>query len=268
MKSPIASDMTGIEKYSFSKLSSFHTCNLQYSKNYLCREQGEDNPFSTYGSFCHEVLENYFNGDLESYELESKYEKEFHKVEDAGGISILISSKNGVFEKDLTDSYYESGLTYFQTFDGMPELKPLGVEEHFNLLLDHKGKKFMFQGYIDLVAEKNGKLVILDHKSKAKFKNAKERKAYCRQLALYSIYASYKYGKPCDEIIFNQFRIGEVNSFKLTDEIIEEALDWAVDTITQIEAEKLWLPNTESPFFCENLCNYRYTCPFSSLCEE
>jgi len=268
MKSPIVLDITGIDKYSFSKLSSFHTCPLQYHKNYIEREKGEDNPFSTYGSFCHSVLEDYFNGKLSNYELEAKYEEEFQTIIDSGGISMLISSKNGVFEKDLTENYYESGLTYFQTFDGMPELNVLGVEDHFDLLLNYKGKKFMFQGFIDLVAEKDGELVIVDHKSKSKFKNKDEKKKYVRQLALYSIYASYKYEKPVKEVWFNQFRIGEMTKFELTDEIISEALDWAVDTIEQIEGEILWLPNQESVFFCENLCNYgRTTCEYSSLYE-
>lgn len=270
MQSPIILDLTGIEKYSFSKLSSFHTCNLQYHNNYISKEnlQQTSNSFADYGTAAHEILEQYFNGSLATFELSTKYEEAFEQIRENGGVSMLVSGKNGFSNIDLTESYYESGLDYFENFDGFPELEPIGVEERFDLLLEHKGKKFILNGFIDLVAKKDGDLIIIDHKSKSKFKSIKEKNEYLRQLALYSLFASHKYKQPVKEVWFNQFRIGTITKFDLTDSIIEEALDWAVDTIERIEEENWWLPNTSSEFFCNNLCNFRFYCQYSKLYEQ
>lgn len=270
MQSPIVLDMTGIDKYSFSKLSAFHSCNLQYYNNYISKENlpRTSNSFADYGTAAHEILEQYFNGSLATFELSTKYEEAFEEIRDNGGVSMLVGGKNGYSNIDLTESYYNSGLEYFENFDGFPDLTPLETECRFDLLLEHKGKKFVFTGFIDLVAEKDGELYVIDHKSKSKFKSVKEKKEYSRQLALYSLYASHKYGKPVKEVWFNQFRIDVITKFTLTDTIIEEALDWAVDTIQQIEEEEIWLPNTSSEFFCSNLCDWKTSCIYSKLYEQ
>lgn len=268
MQDPIVLNLTGIERYSFSKLSTFHTCNLQYDFNYHRKLKGESNSFAEYGTASHEILEQFFNGNLATFELSTKYEEAFEQIRENGGVSMLVSGKNGFSNIDLTESYYESGLDYFENFDGFPELEPIGVEERFDLLLEHKGKKFILNGFIDLVAKKDGDLIIIDHKSKSKFKSIKEKNEYCRQLALYSLFASHKYKQPVKEVWFNQFRIGTITKFDLTDNIIEEALDWAADTIEQIERESLWLPNTSNDFFCSVLCDFRYICQYSKLYEQ
>lgn len=46
-----------------------------------------------------------------------------------------------------------------------------------------------------------------------------------------------------------------------------EALDWAVDTIEQIEQEQMWFP-VQDNFFCGNLCNFRTSCLYSDLYEN
>ena len=263
MKSPILMDMANIHNFSFSKLSTYHTCPYQYYRNYIKRQHGENNGFSEYGSVVHEILENYFRGNLEVFELEQKYEEAIADVE----VSMLLPSKNGHIRKDITNSYYRGGLEYFQNFEDFPGMTVIGVEERFNVLMEHKGKKFMLNGFIDLVCEKDGELYVIDHKSKAKFKNSDEKKKYFRQLALYSIYISKKYGKPVKELWFNQFRIHVLEKCVLTDEILTEALDWAVDTIEQIDSETMWLPKIDN-FYCLNLCNYRYTCHYSELYDE
>lgn len=261
-------DLQGIDRFSFSKLSCYHTCPLQYQKNYINREgRGEQNSFGDYGTNAHEILEDYFNGKLATFELEGKFEEMMEGVIENGGVTMLIKNKDKYSKIDLTDSYYRTGLEYFQNFDGMPGIKVLGIEEKFDLLLEHKGKKFILNGFIDLVAEKDGDLIIIDHKSKAKFKSKAEKHQYFRQLVLYAIHAEYKYGKPVKECWFNQFRVGVIEKLKLTDELRKEALDWAVDTIEQIEQEQLWLPKIDM-FFCANLCGYRFECPYSDLCEE
>jgi len=263
---PVIMDMAGIDRFSFSKLSTYHTCPLQYQKNYIDRERGEDNSFGEYGTKVHKILEDYFNGNLVTFELEAKYEEAMDEIMENGGVTMLVKGKDGYSEINITNSYYNGGLNYFQSFDGFPELTILGVEEKFDLLIEHKGKRFIFNGFIDLVAEKDGDLIIIDHKSKAKFKSADEKKRYFRQLALYAIYAEYKYGKPVKECWFNQFRIGVIEKMKLTEKIMTESLDWAVDTIEQIEQEQMWFP-VQDNFFCSNLCNFRASCLYSDLYE-
>ena len=111
MKSPILMDMANIHNFSFSKLSTYHTCPYQYYRNYIKRQHGENNGFSEYGSVVHEILENYFRGNLEVFELEQKYEEAIADVE----VSMLLPSKNGHIEKTSPTLIIVADLNTFKT---------------------------------------------------------------------------------------------------------------------------------------------------------
>ena len=265
----IVQDLTGVNRYSFSRLSTYHTCQYQYNERYNRKKHGLSNGFSSYGTMVHSILELYFNEELGANDLKDEYVERFSE-ECSEGIQMLIPSKNNdFFEKYLTELYYNDGYRFFENFEGFQDnfgnkdkYKVLGVEENFNLLINHKDKPFILNGFIDLIIEKDNELYVIDHKSKGKFKSVGEKAEYCRQLALYSLYVQYKWGRPVKEAWFNQFRINHIEKFKMTDEVIEEALDWAVDTVKNIESEFLWLPNTSDIFYCTNLCDFRDECEY------
>jgi len=259
----VIKDLTGIGRYSFSRLSTYHTCQYQYNEHYNNRKNGVGNTFASYGTMAHAILEEFSRKELEKEDLAKEYKERFEK-ECGDGISMSIPKKDGgFFEKDLTDLYYNSGLAYFEDFNGWDDMEVLGIEEHFDILLKHNDVNFIFNGFIDLVTEKDNCLYVIDHKSKGKFKSKKEQAKYRRQLALYAIYAEHKWQKEVKEVWFNQFRINTTMKYELTDKIVKEALDWASDTVKDIESEVMWLPNTSDAFYCKNLCDLRNECPYS-----
>lgn len=264
----IKGDLTGIGRYSFSRLSTYHTCQHQYNEYYNNHKRGQGNNFASYGTMAHSILESYFRDEIPLDSLKDEYIQRFSD-ECSDGIQMFLPTKDGgFFEKDITDLYYNGGLEFFENFDGLEGMNVLGVEENFDILIEYKGVKFIFNGFIDLVVEDEDYLYVIDHKSKGKFKSVAEKNEYRRQLALYSVYATYKWGKPVKEAWFNQFRINVIEKFEMTDEIIEEALTWAVNTVMDIESEFLWLPNTSDRFYCRNLCDLREQCVYFNRNED
>ena len=100
--------MRHMEKYSFSKLSSFHQCPLQYWYTYIAREQGENNAFAQYGSFVHSLLERWGKDELAEYELLGEYEDKFFDRVTQG-----FPPNNYT---DLSKKYYDDGVQFFFFF--------------------------------------------------------------------------------------------------------------------------------------------------------
>lgn len=238
------------ERFSFSKLSSFHTCKYGYQQTYIEHQERADNAFAQYGSLVHSIMERYAKKELELWELTDVYKREY---------------KSAITEKfpyspycNLADLYYKQGVQFLNNFSGYGKYKILGVEEDFELEIDD----WIFIGIMDLVYEDDkGRLILLDYKSKSSFKNKEEKRKYARQLYLYCLYIKQKYGKFPDELQFFMFRKDHHESFSFSLEDFEEAQKWAKDTVKEIRECKWFYPTCEE-FFGENLCNNRKNCPY------
>ncbi len=250
------------EIWSYSKLNTFETCPYAYWLNYVAKDPpiNEENAFSQYGSFVHEILEKYFKGELELFELSTEYEDNF---DDNILLDFPYCESHGRVI-DLCESYHDKGLAYLENFDGLPEYKILGVEEDFVIEILN-GEKL--RGFIDLILEdKNGNIIVLDHKSKSKFKSKEEQKHYSFQPVLYSIYVHEKYGKWPDRVVFNMFRQQKYVKIKFTQELLQEALNWVESTISKIYSCEDFLPKftkkekEEMLYFCRNICGYKSSC--------
>lgn len=242
---------TGKEIYSFSKLNSFWTCKYGYFLNYISKADKAENAFSQYGKLCHSILERYEKGKLELWDLTGTFEREY-----PGSVTEPFPESQFC---DLQKTYYENAITYFNNFQGFGKCKVVCAEEKFNVEVDD----WIFTGVIDLAMEtSSGDLILVDHKSKSSFKNKSEQFAYARQLYLYA----YAYGKLHErypkKMYFNMFRKGTKVEIKFDESDMFEALNWAKDTVSMIRKEKEY-PETISPFFCNNICNFRKdVCPF------
>lgn len=212
-----------------------------------------NNAFASWGSYIHSLLEKYFKGEYEFFELSDAYKSGYRD-----NIKEIFPPNAFV---DLSSSYYESGLAYLNNFDGLAtNFEVLGVEQKVELVIG--GYKFV--GYIDLVIrDKNdGRIIIVDHKSKNKFKSKKEKAEYLRQLYLYSLYVKEKYGEYPKELMFNMIR-GEMVKESFKEEDCEKAQKWFVETIEMIYKDSAFKENPND-FFCDNLCGVREHCPNSS----
>ena len=240
------------ERYSFSKLNSWWVCPYGWKLKYIDHEVGIGNAFSSYGTFVHNIMERYANGEIEIWDLPQIYEWEFDTaVPEEFPYNRYVS---------LRDSYYQQGLDFLKSFQGYDNYKILGVEKEFEVEFND----WIFNGIIDLIFEdEDGRLIIRDYKSKASFSKAEEQKEYARQLYLYSMYISDTYGKFPNELQFLMFRKQsliripfEVNNFC-------EAFRWAQNTVKAIREAFDYPPVCKLSsfnYYAANLCNFRDTC--------
>ena len=244
----VTGEEQALEQYSFSKLSSWWTCPYGFKLRYIDHQVGIGNAFSSFGTLVHSIMERYANGELELWDLAAVYEWEFEAA----------VPEQFPWNKytNLRNSYYEQGLSFLKSFGGYDAYKLLGVEEKFQLQIDD----WLFVGVIDLVFEdENGRLIIRDYKSKAAFKDDKEKRKYARQLYLYSLYVKEKYGRYPDELQFLMFRKQNTITIPFNQEDLGEAVKWATDTVRVIR-EAFDYPPTCEAFYGDNLCNHREYC--------
>lgn len=238
------------ERYSFSKLSAWWTCPYGYYQRYIEHKAGIGNAFASFGTFVHELMEQYAKGEVELWDLPIMYEWQFDTA-----VPEKFPYNKYV---NLRDSYYSQGLSFLKNFAGYEDIKILGAEEEFVIDIDD----WQFNGIIDLVFEdKDGLLIIRDYKSKASFKNDEERHKYARQLYLYSLYVKEKYGRYPDELQFLMFRKQkDPVRIPFNHNDLSEAVQWAKDTVAIIR-NAFDYPAQCDDFYGENLCNHREYCP-------
>lgn len=242
-------DVKPIERYSFSKLSAWWTCPYGYYQRYIEHKAGIGNAFASFGTFVHELMEQYAKGEVELWDLPQIYEWQFCTA-------VPEKFPHNKYA-DLRSKYYQQGLDFLKQFKGYDSYKILGVEEEFVLNISD----WQFTGVIDLIFEdEDGRLIIRDYKSKASFKNAAERSKYARQLYLYSLYVKEKYGKYPDELQFLTFRTSqEPIRIEFSEQDLDEAVTWAKETVLIIR-NAFDYPAQCDDFYANNLCNHRMYC--------
>jgi CRISPR/Cas system-associated exonuclease Cas4 (RecB family) len=236
--------------WSFSKVNNYNRCPHGFKLTYIDKVPQIDNAFAEYGSFAHSLLEKYFKGEVEFFELSQMYENEYN-------INVLHEFPSCEF-CDLTEKYYNDGLKYFNSFDGLEDnYKTIGVEQEIRLDID--GEPFI--GYIDLILQDiiDGRYIIIDHKSKSKFKSKKEKEHFLLQLYLYSLYVKEQYGEYPKELKFNMFRTQKWETELFSEEKLKKSISWFTFNIDMIYSDNVF-PKNKDDFFCNNLCGVREIC--------
>ena len=252
-------------RWSFSSVNSFNNCKRCFYLTYINKKSRLQNAFAEWGSFGHSLLERYYKGELEFFELSQEY---------------LDGYEENVREKfppnaycDLGERYFEAGLTYFNHFEGLPEqYVVLDVEAKITT----KVGDYPFVGFADLIIKDTNDdgIIIIDHKSKSKFKNEAEQNAFLRQLYLYALYVKEKYGVYPKELRFNMFRANQEVAVPFNEEDFVAAQQWFIDTVDAIYHEQKFLDKIiesekglkgfkKNDFFCNELCGVRESCPRS-----
>lgn len=211
-----------------------------------------DNAFAQCGLLVHELLEAYFNGKVLITELPGLFEEHYDDY--------VFETFPKLGKTNLYESYFEKCYNYLDNFEGFDQYEILGSEVEFeiDILCGHRLK-----GYIDLLLrdKSDGRIVILDFKSKSNFKSKKELAEYARQFYLYTLYVYEKYGEYPKKFIFEMIRVvppSKVVEFDM--KAFEEAQDWMYLQIDKIEKMESF-PAVYDKFYCESLCNFRASCP-------
>ena len=224
--------------YSFSKLKCFYNCKYYYYLHYFDDDgmEPESHGTSEFGRFIHKILELYGKGELPPDKMVEYYKDNY----DEFVVSDFTLNITPHFSKDMGQKYYNDGMNFLRKFTGFP-FKILDTERRFEV--DYEGK-FLLNGSIDVVADMSGKMVIIDYKSKGKWKSLQEMKEYEKQLYIYA-YAMYKLeGKFPDKMAFFLFRLNKWTWVDFDINRLKEVLQWAENTVNDIESEFEFEPVT------------------------
>jgi hypothetical protein len=181
-------------------------------------------------------------------------------------MNVCYKVKQSTMDKNL-----EIMADYFATLDinWINDYEIIGVEKEVNFTLN--GKNFV--GFIDLLLrdKRDGKIVILDHKSaeypfkkngELKKKEAKSFNGYKKQMYLYAHAVNQIYGEFPKEMTWNLFKDGgKFATIPFIEKEYKEIMEWFDKVISEIESEKEFDPH-EDYFYCHNLCNFRNCCEF------
>lgn len=254
--------------WSFSSVNCYNNCPKCFYLSYLQDPPLEkvENAFAQWGTLGHSLFERYVDGTLELFELGDKYEEEYEEA-----VTLPFPPNKYV---DLNESYYKNGRNYFENWNGFPDDWEL-VESEKEIHLNINGNAFI--GFIDLIVrdKKTGDYIIVDHKSKSKFKNEKEQEEYARQLYLYSLHIKEEFGKYPTYLIFNMFRADQVVKIKFNEEDLHKAVSWFKETVEKTKKDitfkdkiaidyrqksKTLREFKKDDFFCNFLCGTRNSC--------
>lgn len=243
-------------RWSYSRLRAYEDCGYGFFLKYLYEEEEQGHFYAEYGSLMHHILERFYNKSIT---------KEQAFTEFCTGFVLKLTTD---VKPNISEKYYEQGKAYLLSLE-MPDEKIVGIEEQLDFEIE--GNPFI--GFIDLLLEDGGELIIQDHKSrilqpksfvkgnKTERKNNDEFDSFAKQLYLYSAGVEQRYGRLPKEIRFNCFRNGTVVTEKFDKEKYKEAKSWAVETIGEIKHETEWNPNIEW-FKCNNICGFTKTCEY------
>lgn len=241
--------------WSYSRISSYDDCPYKFYLKYIFGAEDNELFYSSYGKFMHKLLEWFYKGEITKNEMRTRF---------LCGFSREIG---GEYPKEnIVTGYIKKGSDYFKTFKPF-EYKTVAVEDF--LTFDISG--YHFNGYVDYIGEdKDGNLVIVDHKSRDLKQRSKRKKPtlkdqelddMLRQLYIYAAAVEQRYGRLPTTLCFNCFKNGELIKEAFDNDSYKKAIDWAVNTIESIKEEQSWKPNIEY-FSCRFLCGVHDDCVY------
>lgn len=246
--------------WSYSRINSFDDCPYRWFLTYLYRDENgkkikkKSGFFAEYGSYIHMILQMYLSGVLPRSELSTFYVAHFKD-------NVHAKAPN----QKIFQNYFEQGFNYLDNLN-FPKRKIVGVEQEVNFVFAGKP----FTGYIDVVTENDGKLIITDHKSrtlKPRSKRSKPTKSdaeldkYLRQLYIYSVAVKDKLGRSPDILEFNCFRNQEMIQEPFKEDRLAQVEAWVKDETERITTNDKWTANPDF-WRCNYLCDVCRECEY------
>lgn len=208
--------------------------------------------YASYGSFLHRLTEQYYNGELTKEQLPTAFLLRFS------------SEVQGERPQESTlQKYIQAGLAYCKNFEPFP-FEKRGVEQELHFELG--GVPFV--AFVDFIGEKDGKLLIVDHKSRDLKPRSTRKKPtlkdqeldeMLRQLYLYAHGVHQVFGEFPGSLCFNCFKNGQFIEEPFSETAYQEAVDWAKKNIEKISDEEDFCPYIDY-FQCRYLCGFHHDC--------
>lgn len=244
-------------RWSYSRIKAYEDCRYRFFLKYIEGCSDKDQFYASYGSFMHKLLERFYLGLLTKDEMLNEFLMCFSD-----------EVKGQRPSEKIISSYISDGISYLKSFEPLP-YKTLAVEEKIELDIDG----IPFVAILDYVGEKDGKLYIVDNKSR-KLKPRSGRKKptqsdnelddMLRQLYIYSAAVKQKFGRLPDYLCFNCFRNGNLIVEKFDESKYEEAIEWVKETVRKIEDTDNFYPHREF-FSCKYICGVCDECCYNEM---
>jgi len=246
--------------YSHSRLSSFEKCPKQFEYRYVLEIPAEHEGIEAFmGKRVHEILERLYvfagQGMIPSLEkVIFRYHAFWDEHYDDKRVVIVRRGTPVSKYRDLGVRCIEYYYRRFYPFD---QTETLGVEEEVRFDLDDSGR-YAFRGIIDrIVRAEDGAIEIHDYKT-GRYVPSQKDLNQDRQLAIYQLGLSKKYGEDQTYRLIWQFlQRKELRSSSRTREQLDKLRLETIGVIDEIEAA------TEFPVTRNKLCDW---CEYKERC--
>lgn len=249
-------------RYSYSSVSTYETCPFAFKLAYIDQVKREQNFFSDYGLLIHACIEQYFRNNLESFELVDYFNEMY---------SIYIKNPAPSFSPGMEERYRKSGEEFFKNFSfNRNGYEALDIESTIEFTLP-SGTLFTARPDLVLKNKKTGKLSLFDYKSSAVFKtnvngfettDTKKLSGYMRQAYIYAYALRTQKNYNISNIVIWFTRPEKKHIVKWDKAKEDIAIARLEKTIEWIKNDENFMYDNSNPFFCENLCNVRNSCPY------
>lgn len=246
--------------WSYSSMNAFKTCPLSFKFSYLDKVKNrEGNIFSELGNISHFVMEEYFKGNVEVYELDKLFIDNYDKF-------VTYNAPTALQKFNYEENTKDKLLKFFNNTDiDNLAYEPLCMEDKY--LYEIEGIKIVIKPDLIIRRKADGKVILWDYKTSGYKKDSHAEYAY--QCSLYAKIYEIVTGTHIDEmnilyfketvkprgkpIIYGRFVPLEYN---------ENVLERFVSDVKKIFNAETWEANLDD-FFCQNICSYR-----NGTCEE
>lgn len=210
--------------------------------------------YASYGSFIHRLIEKYYRGELKREELPGAF---------LLGFSEQVQGERP--QESVVVKYIHAGKSYFDSFQPFP-FEPVAVEEKLNFHLDGKP----FTAIVDYLGADQGKLAVIDHKSRDLKPRSKRGKTTAKdreldemleQLYLYAHGIYTLKGEFPAWLCFNCFKSGQFIQEPFSKPVYVQTMDKIRRKVEEIEGEEDFRPNIDY-FQCRYLCGLHDDCCF------
>jgi RecB family exonuclease len=260
------------EKFSFSRIESFHNCKRNYYNTYILGNRSGDSIYTYCGTVTHELTQAMIQNEITNKEAVKRF---IASIDAAEMLELPWISEN------VKNNYVNCISHFLENFIPVKN-SAIQIEDYFEINISGT----IVRGYIDIWYRIGNEIYIIDLKTSTKF-SKKDLPKKSRQLLLYGIAMSEKY-PDCKIILqFNMMKYvlkngklfernklewfdeepdGIIN-VEYTEDSVEEVKEYVKDTIRQINLMnkddiKQWTMGYDpaKDFFCRNLCGHRESC--------
>lgn len=245
---PLIEDMV----WSYSRLSTFEDCPYRWYLRYIAKIPESPKFYAMYGTLMHELIEQYYRGELDKKDLLVAFSVRFSSMQ-CGGLPV----------SSTIQKYTQDAISYLSEFRPFP-YEMVAVEKKVKFQID--GKPFI--GFIDFLGKQGEDFIIVDNKSRAlKLRSARQKPTLkdqeldemLRQLYLYAAAVEQEYGKFPTKLCFNCFRTGTFIEEPFVKSKYDEAVAWAAQNIENLKEITDFYPQPDF-FSCRYICGVAHEC--------